>query len=501
MNKPPFSATLFVTALTRLLLLAPALVSAQAVEGGASAPPATALSLPDAIAMVLSQNYSVRIQAIEPEVSRENLRSAHGVFDPVASFGYDYSYVEVEGFDGASEDAGVSASVGGLLPWGTGYDLTITANDRTSPFSSLTPTVQDDITSTYQITVTQPVLRGLGRTSAFSEVRLSEVDLAIAEEEFRATVISAVRNTVLAYNDLFQAQQNLAIAISNRDLAAKLLSDNRKRVESGAMAPLDIVQAESEVALREVTVITSERILRAAENRLKGLIIADPDRVLDAAIAIQPPPEPREFPTDPRRDLVQALQHRPDFRIAEFILQSDNIILERDRREALPDLRLFASYGRSATKDTLGSSWSELFGSSNENYAVGAVVSVPIFNRTRDAAKARAYLRRNQSKMELEALKQEILLQLDDAATRVRTNWQRILAARRARELAEKSLQAEEKKLQAGTSTTFVVLRLQGDLADAETREQIALTDYHNALEDYHLALGTTLVQRRINLN
>ena len=126
-------------------------------------------------------------------------------------------------------------------------------------------------------------------------------------------------------------------------------------------------------------------------------------------------------------------------------------------------------------------------------YSIGAVISIPFPNRTRSALKAQAYLRRNQAELALGELEQTIRLELDDAATRLQTDWERIQAARTARNLAEQALRAEERKLQAGTSSTFVVLRLQGDLAGAEIREINALVDYTVSLSQYHRIRGRIL--------
>jgi len=272
-----------------------------------------------------------------------------------------------------------------------------------------------------------------------------------------------------------------------------LLKDNQKRVETGAMAPLDLVQAESEAALREVSVISSRALLKQARNALKSLIWSEANTVLSLDLEILPPEVPDFFEPDLARDYQLALANRPEYLASVSGLNIRQLELSQLRRNALPQLDIVGSAGRRGLDSNLDDSLNQAFGDGDPSYSIGAVFSLPFPNRSRSAEKTQAYLRRNQAELSLQKLEQDIQLELDDAGTRLTADWERIKAARTARELSEKSLQAEEKKLQAGTSTTFVVLRLQGDLAIAEIREINALADYTISLARYHRVRGKIL--------
>ena len=204
-------------------------------------------------------------------------------------------------------------------------------------------------------------------------------------------------------------------------------------------------------------------------------------------------PAPQPVKPDPQADFPTALAQRPDYRqiLAQEAIRDTEI--RRDEWAARPQLDLYANVGRYTSARNLSGSVNALDAPGTDRYSVGIVFSKPLFNRTRDAQRAIAHLRRNQTTLYKRQLEQQILLELDDAATGVLAAWQRVQSTREARELAEKSLEAEEKKLQIGTSSTFVVLRLQGDLASAEIRELAAVVDYFTALATYESARGTTL--------
>jgi outer membrane protein TolC len=405
------------------------------------------------------------------------------------------------------ESARFSFGVGSILPWGTQWTATVEANDRTTPFETdpntgdlISGNISTDVSSFAGIVVTQPILRGFGLDGSYSEVRIARESAASSWEGFRAQVMDVVEATVNAYQNLYFAQESLRIAERNRDLALQLLDDNQKRVETGAMAPLDIVQAESEAALREVSVISAGTFLRQAQNNLKSLIWSDPESVLSLDLQIKPPEKPEYFEPDLARDYALALTNLPEYLASVSGLSIREIQVRQLKRNALPQLDIIGSVGRRGRDNTLSDSISQSFGDGDSSYSIGAVFSLPFPNRTRSSEKTQAYLRRNQAELGLQQLEQVIRLDLDNAATRLTADWARIKAARTARELSEKSLRAEEKKLQVGTSTTFVVLRLQGDLASAEIREINALTDYMVSLAGYNRVRGRILDEFNISL-
>jgi outer membrane protein TolC len=458
------------------------------------------LSMDQAIAEALERNFSIRIERIGPQIAEQDVRAASGAFDPVLNSEYNYELRELGESPIDDESAYFRFGVGSTLPWGTQWQASIETSDRTSPLDPLLPPAYDSISSFAGIVVTQPILRNFGLDGTWSGVRIARESSAAAWELFRGRVMDIVTDTVRAYQNVYFAEETLRIALRNRDLALQLLKDNRKRVETGSMAPLDLVQAESEAALREVSVISARALLRQSRNALKALVWDEGETVLDLELSITPPAEPEQFEPLPERDFQLALANRPEYLAALAGLNIRQFELRQLKRNALPQLDLVGSAGRVGISRDFDDSLETALSDGDAAYSIGAVFSLPFPNRTRSAERTQAYLRRNQAELGLRQLEQQIRLQLDDAGTQLKADWERIKAARTARELAEKSLQAEEKKLKAGTSSTFVVLRLQGDLANAEIRETNAIADYSTSLAVYDRVRGRILDSYNIHL-
>lgn len=491
--------------------LSSGLIAVSVLAASAQTPgPSADLSLGEALQAALQRNFTVQMSRVDTEISGEAVRAYAGAYDPILSAEYGYTNVDfpvrmLEGVDPAdidpdpdSQDATLNLGISGVLPTGTRYYGGVSFSDSTDPFSTYNSTTGnfdsgDQVTSTLSLSITQPLLRGFRSNAYQSDLLIAKRQRDQSTEGFRAAVIDTVTSTVQAYHNLYFTSRNLEVAERNRANAAQLLADNRRRVEAGAMAPLDIYQAESEVAVRESAVIAARRLKRNAENQLKALIFDDPTGVLERTLTVPELPTPQPVEPDPQSDFATALARRPDYLhvIAEAQIRQTEI--DRDRWAARPQLDVYASAGRYTSNHTLSESVDALDAPGTDRYSVGIVFSRPLFNRTNDATLAISHLRRNRTELFKRQLEQQILLDLDNAATGVIAAWQRVESTRQARDLAEKSLEAEEKKLQIGTSSTFVVLRLQGDLANAEIRELSAVVDYFTALADYESARGTTL--------
>lgn len=447
------------------------------------------LGLREAIALSLSKNFSVRIDQLDPGKAEQRTLRARGTFDPTLTLSTGTSSDEVLGVVGEDEQDDVSASLGGVMPWGSRYSLGVNAQDRTRPFLGNAAGANGAAT----LRVTQPLLRDFGRESNYASVRIAEKGMDQSRLGLRATIMGTVADTIVAYNDLYFAKRNLEIAITNRDLASQLMADNQRRLEVGSIAAADMTVAETRFALRRETVLIAERQLRERENGMKQLISDSIEGLLDLRVDVPAIEEPAAYAVNARGDFDGALTLRPDYRSALLGVDIDRIEVARDRRQRLPNLDLVGGLDYDSRGSSLGGSIANLDSDRAESYSLGAVFSMPLPNRRDRSQYAISQIDLEQSEIGLEQLKQTILIRLDNAARRVTSSWERIKATREARLLAEKSLEAEEKKLNLGVSRSFFVLELQGDLASAQIRETRAITDYHIAVAEYELEKGTIL--------
>jgi outer membrane protein len=435
------------------------------------------LTQEQAIAMALSKNFNIQINEINPEIQKQRIQQEKGAFDPTLEVSYSDS-VDVSDSDDEHSES-FETTVGGKLPFGTTYKLGLNASKEDSE------TTMGSHSSFAGITLTQSLLKDFGLNANWAFVRIADRQHKMAEWELKQTALDVILNVVLSYNNYFLAQQNAEVAKRNRDLAEQLVSDNRKRIEQGMLSPVDIAVAEAEVAVREERVLRSTGNLKIQENNLKNLIFSDYRTVVATKLLIDELPQAIEPITDLMKDFETALERQPDLKIKQISREIEQLQLDRAINQQMPDLSVHASYGFSGYGDSIGNSIDQLGRDDSFNYSVGLSMSYPIPNRGARANTAISRLNLRQMDLGIEQVKQEIMLNLHSTIVLVETNWNRIQASRKARELSNQMLLAEQKKLQAGTSSTFVVLRLQNDVANAQIQEFQTISDYNISLAQY----------------
>lgn len=473
------------------------------------------LSYPEAVQLALQKNFSIEGASYDPLITRAQLRSAGGKFDPVLTLAYtrdeneqDLSGLTVTG--GSQPGDGLDqpglftrnvrgfaeANIGGLTPWGMTYELGMTVEN----LQNSTSNYDDRYTTFAGFTITQPLLRNFGTGVTMASVRLARANNAIAGWAYRAQVIDTVTRTAEVYNELWFASGNAEVERRSRSLARQLAADNRRRAEIGVMSPLDVLQAETDVAAREERVLVAEREQADDENFLKQLVTNRVEDVLALRIDITPPAMAPGISGSRKADLASAVENRPDFRQAVLELEKKKINVVFTRSQALPQLDLVASLGSNGIDRDVSDSINRAIENNATVFSIGGVFSLPIPNRTGLGNLEAAKLEVTRQLVELKRLEQSILIEVDNAAGQVETAAKRIQASRVARLLAGETLAAGEARLRAGTATTFEVLQFQRDLASAEIAEIRAMADYNIAVARYEKASATTLQRNNITM-
>ncbi|MCX7869735.1 MAG: TolC family protein, partial [Terrimicrobiaceae bacterium] len=362
------------------------------------------------------------------------------------------------------------SSITGLTPWGLTYDLGSSLTWDTS-----SQRAQDFIRydSFFGLGITQPLLKNFGTDANLADIRIARADRAISGWQLRGEITDVVTETIRVYSELCFSIENLSVERRSRALAAQLVSDNMKRAEIGVMAPLDVLQAQTDLAAREERVLVAARAAADNENFLKQLITDEVAGILDIRLRPAAPRLPYAQPPNRAKDFPRASQLRPDYREALLDIQKRNISVVFTRNQALPRLDLVASFGINGIDKDLASSFERVTGGNTNNLAwtVGAIFSVPIPNRTGTGNLEASKLEAARALISLKSLEQRILVEADNAAGQIETTAKRIEAASAARTLAAATLEAAQTRLASGTTTTFEVLQFQRDLASAEVNE------------------------------
>jgi outer membrane protein TolC len=509
------SASILVLA---LFAAAPPAALAQAPAGNVRR-----LTVDDAVKLALEQNLGIAIERLNPQIQDETVAQARSYWVPTFTSTLQNNSQNspptsaLSGGQTKITDSRFSTQIGvnQILPTGASYSLAWNSARSTSSnvFTNFDPLLSSNVA----FAISQPLLRNRDIDAYRQQLESSRKDRAAADVSLRATIASTTRNVKNAYWDLVYARDNLQAQQQSLDLAKRALADNEKRVQIGTMAPIDIVEAQAEVARNEETVIVAEAAIQQAEDRLRALILdpASPDFWTTTLEPSEQMPF-RAVAVDVDGAIRKAIDSRTDVQLAKNSLEKTDIALKYFRSQVLPDISANLSYQSNAVGGVVlspltslpltgnvnrtvlsqtgyGTVLGDVFTNQFPTWTFGVTLSYPIGASTQETNLARARLQRSQAETQLKNLEMQIGTQVRDAARQVQTNQKRVDSARAARDLAEQRLAAEEKKFAAGIQISFFVFQAQRDLAQARTNEIRAIADYNKSVVDFEAIQETAL--------
>ncbi len=481
------------------------------------------LTVNDLINLALANNLDVRLNRLSPLSSQYSALLLYRIFEPgihvSASLNRDNAPSTIpKEFSGSpsinSLNHSYAIGFAQALETGTSVsvDFSMNRNSSNSRFVAYNPGWSGNI----RYGITQHFLRDFGRSVNLHQIRIARNNQDISEVQFEQNVINLVVQAQKAYWDLVFNAEDIKVKQRSTDLAQKTLSDNEVQVRVGTMAPIDLVQAESEVASRREALVVSNYTQVQAEDQAKKLITnqADPGMVLARLSPVQAAkrPAPSDVPAI-EEALRIALENRPELRQLALEAKNRDIDVEYTRNQLLPSVDVTALYRQNGVGGTardfsgnvveggLGDAFRQLFGYNYTGYQLGINVQIPLRNRAAQADNARAVTEKRIVEDRVNSMTQQIALEVRNALTQVDMNRARIEAAEKARELAERRLESEQKKYDLGASTIRFVLEEQRNVAQAQTNEVAALVNYAKALVDVDRATGMTLKKNNIQID
>lgn len=457
----------------------------------------------DCIAKALEQNLELQVDRIAPRLERADWMSARGRFEPSLGMSAEWEDATSPIFPGdripggrrsdENEYTRYESSVGGLLPTGLSYDIATGANNREGVAANFQSRWSTDL----GITLTQPLLRDAGFGVQMADIRIARKGVEAADAEFRYQVSRTVADVLNAYVELIFRRDNLTARQEALDLAAQLLKDNETRLNIGVMSPLDVSQARTEVALQTQNVIEADRAQREAQNDLKRLMFKDIGPCLQTRLVPTELPPVPSF-ADPILNVVHALEYRPDITERRLRLEQAGIHLRKTKNALLPYVNAFGGYTLLGLENSMDESYETTVDAYDRVWSVGVEVTIPLGMSAERGRKQRAQLEEERAVLAVQQLEQDIIVEVDNAAQAVIANQKKVDAAREARQYAYESLMAEQEKLNAGASTTFVVAQLQRDLALARSNELRAYADWQKSVVELAHREGTLLMRLEI---
>jgi HAE1 family hydrophobic/amphiphilic exporter-1 len=515
------------------------------------------LTLREAIALALENGKDIEVARTNVRAAEFDLTAARGAYDPrlnTSTF-YERNKTPVASFLSGGEGGAVTSSgfggtmrFEGLTPKGGGnyrFDFSSSRQTTNSLFTALNPQYPTSFSFTYA----QPLLRGFRFDATRRQIEIAKKNLSLTDAQFRQRAIETITGVQRAYWDLVFTLRNLQVQRDSARDARTQLEHNRRLVDEGMLAPIDVVAAEAQVANFEQNVYVALDEVGRAENALKNLIAENRQaEVWSVAIVptdmvdVQPPAVALE---DAMR---AALASRPELQQAD-VAREINVLDERLAREATkPQVDLVGTYGalglagafdpatsvnpfsasndqlrarinqlsqinglpllpeppQQAIPDTLvggyGQSIANLGANRFNNFRVGVQLNLPLRNRTAEAQLGRTLVERDRIRVQREQLEQLIQVDVRNALQVTRTAESRLRAAAAQRNATEQQYASEQRKFDAGQSTFFLVLERQNAFATARGNELRAQTELNKAVAELQRATGNALEANQVQV-
>ena len=469
------------------------------------------LSLEEAVRRAVEHNPDLAIVRLGTEVEAAQVAASQGAFAPVLSTVLGRSSNVTPPSNFLLGDRGVdvndwfsSTGVRQRLPWGSGtwsvsWDTSRTTTN--SPISSFDPSLQSGV----QVAFSQPLLRDRRIDPARHQYIIAKRNQETSELQFRESVVQTVASVKQAYWTLKATSANVVVQQRSLELAEELVRQTKVRVDAGVLPPLDLVQAEAEVAQRRENLIRANATAGDAEDRLRTLII-DPSDASFWRMRIDPIEEPTDRGPLPDVDaaVARALEDRSDIARAGRALEKARTDVEFFGNQKLPDVRLETSYRGSGLGGTqflrtggfpgvisgtnrrsFGDALAQAFGADYPTWSFGLTVSYPLGPSYEAASLVRAEVERRQAGQRIASLRLQAIETVRQAGRQVRSTAERVDAARASATLASQRFDAEQRRYEVGLSTTFLVTQAQRDLLQAEVNLLQTTLDYESSLVNF----------------
>ena len=549
------------------------------------------LSLQDAIALALENNLDIEVQRYGPRLAEANLLRAQaggllrgqtqsvtaGPSSAVNQLnGGSTSFQSSSTSSGASSNGTIITSTGTSLPnldpvFFTNYTWAHSTNLQSSSFASGTPSqvfnsgntsigiqqgflsgttatlgynsqnlasnnVRSEInpvrTGNVNVQVTQRLLQGFGFAVNSRNIRIAKNSIRLSDLVFKQQVIATVSSVINLYTDLVSFNENVKVNKQALALNEKLYSDNKKQVEIGTLAPIEIVKAEAEVASSQNALTQAETQVLQQETILKNALsrtgVASPSVAEARIIPTDSLSIPDVEPVTPIQDLVStALANRPEIAQTDINIENTKIQLQGTKSQLRPSLDLVGTLqnnGIAGSPNTVvapidpntglpivrianpaflggfGTLFDQIFSRNYPNYSLGFQLNIPIRNRSAQADLLNDQLSLRQGELNQRKQINQVRVDVQNAVIGLQQSRSQYQSAQKSRILQEQTLDAEQKKYALGASTIFFVIQAQRDLAQAKASEVAALSTYNRAKVSLYSATGQTLERYNVTL-
>ena len=474
------------------------------IPGGTEAPMPTTLQ--DLIIAALNANIGLQAKRLDPAFEKMRISEAWGAFDPNFSFNtlathdehpqnaveflstgqISYTYEE----DIIHYEAGIT----GILPSGTQYTLDAVSERSDNTFNRESSSIfHPEYTSISKLEVTQSLLRNFGFDATLADVRLNKTTYAKSTQDYRAAIIKTTADVMNAYYEMVFGQENLKVKQEAVALAEHLVDENRHRLDQGKMAPIDVTDAQerlSEAQEEEVLAVNFLEHRRATIRELTRETYeatdADDTWFVDGSNLLHEPPQ-----LSRGRLLLEMFENNPQYLADLEVVKESDVRLAYAKNQRWPSVDLKGSIDWNGLSNGWGESYTDFRQRPGPDWTGGVVVTIPLTGRTDKARLSEAKIRKAQALLNVKAGENELLSAFDTAMRDIRAARNRIELVHASVVLAQQALDAEEKRLDSGLTTSYNVSLSQKDLSQARSRELATYVDLNKALVQLYAIVGT----------
>jgi len=507
------------------------------------------LSLRDALSMALENNKDIEVARENVRIAEFDLLGAKGVYDPrlVTTAFYERAENPISSFLSGGQNGSTTQSdyagtarLEGQSPFlGGNYRLDFSSIRLTTnnQFTALNPQYPTALTFSY----TQPLLRGLKFDNSRRQIEIARKNLSLTDAQFRQRAIDTITNVQRAYWDLVFSLRSLQVQRDAVTVARTQLEHNKRLVQEGQLAPIDVVAAEAQISTYEQGVFSALEGVSRAENNLKNLIAENQKAPIWTESLVPTDPVDLAVPETSLPDALKtAMENRPELQQSNVLREINQIDQRYFKDQTKPGIDLVGTYGltglagsistagvnpftasslqvrervdelsrlagldplpvvppQTFSPDLLGGynqSLQNLLANRYNNFRVGVQINLPLRNRTAEAQLGRSLVEGERIGTQREQLEQTIQVDVRNALQAMRSSEARLRAAVATRAANEQQFASEQRKLDAGQSTVFLVLERQTALTEARGRELQAQTDLNKAIADLQRATGNAL--------
>jgi outer membrane protein TolC len=488
--------------------------------------PELSLTLEDSIVRALRNNLNVAAEVINPGLASANLSQARQMYSPTLQLdlsGNRYERASSGPLQAAetfiNKATSTTTSIAQQIPFGG--SLTASLSYDYSKSNQLFQSFNPSYSSRLNLVLTQPLLKNFGWTVSRRQIVVAQHNLDASRSQFESVLIDTIYSVEAAYWNLVYAIENLKTLGQSLELGRDLLTKTKREVQVGTKAPIEVLNAEATVALREANILQAEALVKRSQDQLRTLLNLDVDAVArgQAPVPVDKPGF-KPYAITLEEALAKAMARRPDIETAKATIATKSVDFRFAKNQRLPqlDLQLVKTSpgisGQQFSYDpdnpflppvegdpgSASAAFRDSFKFLYNNWTAGVTLTIPFGDVIGKANYAYARLDLEQAQARLKTQEQQVFLEVSDAVRTLETSAKSVDAYRIARELAERQLEAEMKKLNVGMSTNYFVLQYQDALATARSLELRALVDYNVALAKIAQVTGSTLEDRDITL-